>query len=229
MATTTAAELVVSSAEQCLSCDTAWQRRPLDSARPTRSVEVVNENHTNLCPSPEWAAHLQTDVLPSLVAGLDLGEDMLEVGPGPGAATEWLRHRVPRLTALEVDEGAAGALAAQHAGSNVEVIVGDATEMTFADASFDSVGSFTMLHHVPTVALQDRVLSEVFRVLRPGGVLIASDSLASNGLHHFHVGDTYNPVEPSSVLPRLQTLGFRKITVVVDEMLQFVAHKPSDS
>jgi SAM-dependent methyltransferase len=92
---------------------------------------------------------------------------------------------------------------------------------------FDSVGSFTMLHHVPTLALQNKILAEAFRVLRPGGVLVCSDSLASNDLHHFHEGDTYNPVEPTSVLGRLQTLGFEKITVIVDESLKFVAHKPA--
>ena len=100
--------------------------------------------------------------------------------------------------------------------------------MSFADDSFDSVGSFTMLHHVPTARLQDRVFSEVLRVLRPGGVLIASDSLASNDLHHFHVDDTYNPIEPSSLLSRLQTLGFCRISVTVDGHLEFVAYKPSE-
>jgi SAM-dependent methyltransferase len=84
-----------------------------------------------------------------------------------------------------------------------------------------------MLHHVPTLALQDKILAEVFRVLRPGGVLIGSDSLASNDLHHFHEGDTYNPVEPAGLLARLQTLGFEKITIVVDGILKFVAHKPA--
>jgi SAM-dependent methyltransferase len=101
--------------------------------------------------------------------------------------------------------------------------------MTFGDDSFDSVGCFTMLHHIPTLALQDRALSEVFRVLRPGGVLIGSDSLASNELHHFHADDTYNPIEPASLLPRLQAFGFRNITVVVDGMLRFVAHKPASA
>jgi hypothetical protein len=51
--------------------------------------------------------------------------------------------------------------------------------------------------------------------------------LASDGLHHFHEGDTYNPVEPASLLARLQTLCFEKITMVVDGDLRFVAHKPS--
>ena len=77
--------------------------------------------------------------------------------------------------------------------------MGDATGMTFGDASFDSVATFTMLHHVPTAAAQDRILAEALRVLRPGGVLFGSDSLASNDLHEFHAGDTYNPVEPAAL------------------------------
>jgi ubiquinone/menaquinone biosynthesis C-methylase UbiE len=187
----------------------------------------MNDNHAKLCPSPEWAAHIQDEVLPSLTRYADLGDDMLEIGPGPGAATEWLRHKVRRLTALEVDDAAAGKLADRYAGCNVEVVVGNATELSYPAESFDSVGSFTMLHHVPTLALQNKILAEAFRVLRPGGVLIGSDSLASNDLHHFHADDTYNPIEPASVLGRLQTLGFDKITIMVDGVLKFVAHKPS--
>jgi ubiquinone/menaquinone biosynthesis C-methylase UbiE len=187
----------------------------------------MNENHAELCPSPEWAALIQDEVLPSLTRHADLGEEMLEIGPGPGAATEWLRQKVKRLNAVEVDAAAAGKLADRFAGSNVEVIVGSAAELSYPDESFDSVGSFTMLHHVPTLALQNKILAEAFRVLRPGGVLICSDSLASNDLHHFHEGDTYNPVEPTSVLARLQTLGFENITVVVDGILKFIAHRPA--
>jgi SAM-dependent methyltransferase len=187
----------------------------------------MNENHAKLCPSPEWAAWLQGDILPVLAAQADLGDEMLEIGPGPGAATGWLRDKVKRLVALEADEQAATALAAKYAGSGVEVVTGDATAMSFPDGSFDSAGSFTMLHHVPTAAAQDRLLAEVLRVLRPGGVLIGSDSLASDGLHHFHVDDVYNPVEPAALLTRLRTLGYGKIVIGVDDVLTFVAHKPA--
>jgi SAM-dependent methyltransferase len=186
----------------------------------------MNKNHARVCTSPQWAAHIQNEVLPSLTQNADLGDDMLEIGPGPGAATEWLRHRVKRLTVVEMEPEAAGKLAARFAGSNVEVVTGDATKVRYPRASFDSVGCFTMLHHVPTLALQNKILAQALRVLRPGGVLIGSDSLASTGLHHFHVDDTYNPVDPASALARLQTIGFGNITITVDDVLKFVARKP---
>ena len=98
--------------------------------------------------------------------------------------------------------------------------------MSYPDCSFDSVGSFTMLHHVPTTALQNQILAEALRVLRPGGVLVGSDSPPSDGLHWFHEGDTCHPVEPSTLLVRLQTLGFGAVMVAVDEVLMFTARKP---
>jgi SAM-dependent methyltransferase len=195
------------------------------SAGLRRNVASVNENHANLLGTPEWAAYLHNDILPIVTRGVDLGESMLEIGPGPGAATEWLRHRVRRLVAVELDTDAAASLRARFADTNVSVVVGDATALDYPDGSFDSVGTFTMLHHVPTRRLQDALLAEALRVLRPGGTLVGSDSLASDALHHFHEGDTYNPVEPAALLTRLQTLGFGPITITVGEGLLFRAGK----
>ena len=193
------------------------------AAGPGRSVTRVNSNHDQLCGSQEWAAYIQDEVLPAVTAGVDLGQDMLEIGPGPGAATGWLCQRVRRLTALERDEPAAVALAARFPG--VQVTVGDATRLSYPDCSVDSVGSFTRLHHVPTTALQNQILAEALRVLRPGGVLVGSDSMPSNGLHQFHDGDTCHPVEPAALLVRLQTLGFAAMMVAVDDVLRFTARK----
>lgn len=186
----------------------------------------VNANHQQLCPSPEWAAYIQDEVLPWLVDQADLGHEMLEIGPGPGAATEWLHHRVKRLVAFEIDEEAAHRLAERHTDSNVEVAVGTGVDLPYDVGSFDSVGTFTMLHHVPALDLQRSILGEALRVLRPGGVLIGSDSLGSSELHEFHAGDTYNPIDPAVLLVLLQALGFDRITVRVDGILSFVAHKP---
>ena len=80
---------------------------------------------------------------------------------------------------------------------------------------------------MPTATQQNQLLAEVLRVLRPGGVLVGSDSLPSDELHHFHQGDTYNPIEPGAFLTRLQTLGFADIAIAVSQEMRFVAHKPT--
>jgi len=186
----------------------------------------VNEEHARLCASPEWAEYLQVDVLSPLLSGVDLGAQMIEIGPGPGASTQWLRHRVGRLVATEADAAAAAGLAERFAGTNVEVVPVDAAELPFGDGVFDAAGGFTMLHHVPTREQQQRVLAELVRVLRPGGVLVGSDSLAGEDLRRFHDGDIYNPLPPGRLLGWLQELGCHRITVTVHEQLTFLAYKP---
>jgi SAM-dependent methyltransferase len=198
---------------------------------PSRPIAYrpVNKRHAELLGTAEWAAFLQDEILSVVTHGVDLGDDLLEIGPGPGAATEWLRHRVRRLVAIELEPEAAAALGARFAGTNVEAVTGDATALPCPGESFDTVGMFTMLHHVPTRALQDAILAGALRALRPGGTLIGSDSLPSDRLHQFHEGDTYNPVEPAAFLTRLQTIGFTDITLQVSDRLLFRARKEKAS
>ncbi len=186
----------------------------------------MNEQHAQVCSSPEWAEYLQNEVLAAVIGDRSLGEEMIEVGPGPGASTDWLRHRVRRLVAVELEPEAVRRLAERFANTNVEVVNQDATRLNFPEDSFDCAGSFTMLHHLPTTVDQNRLLAELLRVLRPGGVLVGSDSVHSVELHAFHEGDVYNPVDPGTLLTRLQTLGYERITVSVDYAMTFVAHKP---
>lgn len=188
----------------------------------------MNNNHTEMLPSREWARHMHEDILPFLLQGRELGERMLEVGAGPGAATEFLRHKVATLVAVDIDAATANALNQRFDGGNVEVWNEDATSLVRAlDASFDSVACFTMLHHVPTFEAQNMLLKELLRVLRPGGVLVGSDSLPGNGMHRFHEGDAYNPVDPAALYCRLAVLGYHRITVSTDGTLMFSAYKPS--
>ena len=65
-----------------------------------------------------------------------------------------------------------------------------------------------MLHHVPSRELQDRLLAEVHRVLKPGGWFYGSDSTTSFRWRLFHLFDTCVPVEPDGFAARLEMAGF---------------------
>jgi ubiquinone/menaquinone biosynthesis C-methylase UbiE len=157
--------------------------------------------------------------------GLDLGDDVLELGPGLGVTTRELAGRVPRLTALEVDERYVRRLRRE---LDVEVVHGDATAMPFPDASFSAVACFTMLHHVPAPELQDRLFAEAYRVLRPGGVLAGSDGRMSLRFRLIHLGDTLVPVDPDTLPDRLAAAGFADVTVTpVPGRVHFTARRPA--
>lgn len=138
---------------------------------------------------------------------------MLELGPGPGLATDLLRQQVHSLTAIELDPALAESLKARLRGSNVRIVVGDATEMPFPDAQFSAVVSFTMLHHVSSTALQDRLFAQVWRVLQPGGVFVGSDSRQSWQMRMIHLGDTLVPIDPDTVSARLELAGFEVLEI----------------
>ena len=183
----------------------------------------MNAEHLELGASDEWRDLLRDLVLPYALNGADLGDDVLEVGPGPGRTTELLRAQLPKLTSIELDEALAESLTTRMAGTNVEVVQGDATAMPFEVGRFTGAVSFTMLHHVPTAELQDRLFAEVARVLRPSGLFIASDSVASEDLAALHVDDTYNPIDPTTVEARLRAAGFAAVDVRANE-LGWTAH-----
>jgi SAM-dependent methyltransferase len=173
----------------------------------------MNPEHLELCASDEWRDTLRDLIIPYALAEARLGDDVLEVGSGPGLTTDLLRADLPRLTAVELDEALAAALADRLAGTNVEVINADATDMPFEDGRFSGAVSFTMLHHVPTTALQDQLFAEVARVLQPGATFVASDSMASDDLAEFHHDDIYNPVDPATIEARLIGAGFASADV----------------
>ena len=172
----------------------------------------MNWFHRQVCRSGRWRRRVEK-LLPWALQGVELGEDVLEIGPGPGVTTDLLRGRTRRLTALEVDAAAAASLQTRLAGTGVRVVHGDGAAMPFATGSFSSVVAFTMLHHVPSAALQDRLLAEARRVLRPGGVFVGFDGVGSFLFRLIHLGDTYTPVNPDTFGPRLEAAGFEEVAV----------------
>jgi ubiquinone/menaquinone biosynthesis C-methylase UbiE len=171
----------------------------------------MNRFHRWYCGSAHWRRHLTSSILPEVVAGQGLGEHVLELGPGRGASTAWLRDRLPALTSLELDPDLAAALAERF--TDVEIVHGSATAIPFEPAAFSAVVCTTMLHHVPTVAEQDLLFAEAHRVLAADGVFCGSDSLSTPVFRLAHRGDVMNVVDPEALPERLAAAGFTDIEV----------------
>lgn len=118
---------------------------------------------------------------PLALAFLDTAIEMLgaasvlEIGAGTGKVTEHLMHRHPRAKIIGIEP--VGALREIAVKRGVDLVDGDATAMTFADASFDLVCCNSVLHHIrdPGVAV-----AEMLRVARLG-VFICDDNNFAQG------------------------------------------------
>jgi SAM-dependent methyltransferase len=172
---------------------------------------------------------LRDDLLPWVEAAGDLGDDVLEIGPGPGLTTELLSARVSRLTALEIDPSLAAPLKERLAGTNVDVICVDATTSGLASDRFSAVTCFSMLHHMPTPEYQDRLFAEIGRMLRPGGILVGVDSLDIDLIRDGHENDTFVPVAPDTLGERFAAAGLGDPTIDVgDYQFRFTARKAAE-
>jgi trans-aconitate methyltransferase len=125
----------------------------------------------------EYAKHgrFVADMAAPLVALLNPqpGERILDAGCGDGALTA--RIAVSGADVLGVDGSAAMVAAAralaQTTASSFSVEQHDLTELVYANR-FDAIFSNAALHWIPA-ALQPKLLSALFRSLRPGGRLVA--------------------------------------------------------
>jgi len=191
-------------------------------------------------PMPNWREHMQCEHC-GLVNRMRAALNFLHTYAPPEKDSwiyvterltrtyQWLAERYPMLQGSEYFGPS------HQPGSIVDGIRHeDVMNLSFAENSFDRVLSFDVLEHVPD---PDRAFSELFRVLKPGGVLIfsvpfSSDSavdivraaLEKDGTITHHMSAEYhgNPIDPEGgalcfryfgweVLDKLRAVGFGKV------------------
>ena len=162
------------------------------------------------CSTTFWRNITEQKLLPWLLADVQLGEHILEIGAGPGAATNELLRRAPRVTSLEYDHESVRRLA-QHSGQRAGVVQGDAASLPFANGTFSCAIAILVLHHLKSSVLQDRAFAEIHRVLRPGGIFLAGEIPDGRLNRVIHFRSTFTPVQPGSLAARLTIAGFRDV------------------
>lgn len=124
-----------------------------------------------------YAAHAERELdtlrerLRAFLPELRGDERALDVGTGTGLLARALAPLVGHVTGVDL---VPELLARAEPVPNVELLEGDAAALPFDDASFDVVVSRRAIHHTSE---PERVVSEMARVLEPGGLLFLDDQL----------------------------------------------------
>ena len=186
----------------------------------------MNSLENWFCSTAYWRRVTQKQVLPWIVSGAPLGDHVLEIGSGPGAATQELRRLTSRVTSLEWSHAFAADLAALDLDGKGCVLQGDAATLPFANESFSSAIAVLVLHHLRSREQQDRALCEIYRVLRPGGVFFAAEIPDGRLQRAIHWKSTFIPLASATIPARLAAAGFSHMTMASRRVgFQFQAFK----
>jgi ubiquinone/menaquinone biosynthesis C-methylase UbiE len=137
--------------------------------------------------SEEWKRGLVEDVLMRI---LPAGGTVVEIGAGAGRWSVVLASRCSRLIAVDVAQAPLDILAQRLSGAdNVDfMLTGGASLAGIEDSTVDGVWSFDVFVHVAPVD-QAEYLSEIARILRPGGVAVVHHADGRNrGAHRSRQG-----------------------------------------
>ncbi len=91
---------------------------------------------------------------------------VLDIGCSTGILTHHYSDFFGRVVGIDIDDGAVEWARKNRTADNVEYRVGDSMDLPFSDPLFDVVTCTHIYEHVPDA---QRLLDEIFRVMRPGG------------------------------------------------------------
>lgn len=130
--------------------------------------EISQEQLIRLCSRYYWAEeHCR-------------GKDVLEVACGAGAGLGYLAQTCKTIEACDIDSEIVK-IAKSHYKDRFTIVIGDAHQLPFDDASKDVIILFEALYYIKDV---EKFITECKRILRPNGILLIS--LPNKSLYDFN-------------------------------------------
>jgi ubiquinone/menaquinone biosynthesis C-methylase UbiE len=190
-------------------------------------MPVMSRFERAYCCSAVWRS--SSSAIARELSAQRLGNEVLEIGAGSGSVAEQVLSDMPELawTAIDIDPRMTRAAATRlDEFDHASVKTADATAMPFADASFDSVVSCLMLHHIID---WESAVAEVARVLRPGGNFVGYDLVRTPLASLFHRldGSPHRLIAPDEFRAECirHGLAIQLRSRLVGHIMQFVARK----
>jgi len=118
-------------------------------------------------------------------------QELLEIGCAAGYGTVVYAEAFRSVTGIDIDEPAVRHAIRNNPRANARYLVMDSQRTAFADACFDAVACTHIYEHVPDA---NRLMREIHRLLRPGGVCF------------FSAGNRLTLIEPHYGLPLLSVI-----------------------
>jgi len=140
---------------------------------------------------PEERRHalldLKTALMRDVIGRHGIGQRGLDAGCGQGAYVARMRELGYDVEGIDMSSGQIR-LAAANVGDASLVRVGSVLDIPAADCSYDFLYTINVLHHLPSIEQQQRAFRELFRVLKPGGLLFVHEINTRNALFRFYMG-----------------------------------------
>lgn len=173
--------------------------------------------------APQWESDIPPDLAPRLVRVVELaelheGHRVLDVGTGSGVLIPYLLQKVGTrgvVVAMDISREMLRQAARKRFSPNVSLVLGDMHRAGLRDAAFDRVICNAVFPHFED---KERALSEAWRVLRGGGMLVISHPIgreAVNRLHAQHHPVAEDRVPSAEKMSALLTrLGWKQVEVI---------------
>ncbi|MGW1739025.1 class I SAM-dependent methyltransferase [Nocardia sp. NPDC001965] len=167
------------------------------------------------------------------VSGASPGDDAVDIGCGPGKLVRALGSRVGSRGSVVGIDPSAVAVDYNHRRDdrpNHRYIQAPAQDLPLPDASVDVVTCTFVMHHIPEEH-RAAAISEMWRVLRPGGRVLLADTrptpwlrfLFGRSAGHRSDGDPFDTIDIRRYAPWLRSVGFVDVDYAAGKCMTGIA------